>query len=393
MVSVILWYVVDFFYTELTVANRPLGFDVEHCYRVYMGTVNESSPEFIADRDDYEDKAADRRELKERILRRPEVEAAALSQNSHPYNGSNSGGDFHVDTFHTSGYTITRYVEPDFLKVFRISGAAGETPEELAAKMVGNSEIVSENLLQEFGITDMQPYVGKDLYMPGDTTNALKIGGVARTMRYNDFMQGQMNRCVFVGMYNGDLSWMSELTVRVRDNMDKDFIENLMADSEKQFRVGNLYISRVAPFTEIRDNVLRASKQQMAAYMIGMGFLLLNIFLGLLGTFWFRTQQRVADIAVRMVSGATRRNVFMMLVCEGLLLLTVVTPVAIAIDVNLAHMELNSYLEPDGYLTWWRIALCGGITYVLMAVMIVAGIAFPAYRAMHIAPANALRSE
>ena len=38
---------------------------------------------------------------------------------------------------------------------------------------------------------------------------------------------------------------------------------------------------------------------------MGMGFLLLNIFLGLLGTFWFRTQQRRSEIALHKAHGAT----------------------------------------------------------------------------------------
>jgi putative ABC transport system permease protein len=36
----------------------------------------------------------------------------------------------------------------------------------------------------------------------------------------------------------------------------------------------------------------------MGVYLVGGAFLLLNIFLGILGTFWFRTQQRKGEIAL-----------------------------------------------------------------------------------------------
>ena len=72
---------------------------------------------------------------------------------------------------------------------------------------------------------------------------------------------------------------------------------------------------------------------------MGIGFLLLNNFLGLLGTFWFRTQQRRSEIALHKAHGATDRAIFSRLLSEGILLLAIVTPVALLIDYNLAHLE------------------------------------------------------
>ena len=393
VVSVVLWYIVDCCYVMYTVKQWPLGFNVEHCYKIDLGTVNEASPEFIKDLPE-EHLWDDRTELIERLRKRPEIEAAAFSRNSHPYQGSNSGGEFTIDTLKTSGYTILRIIQPDFLRVFRIGGVNGETPEELADIMRERCAIPSQNLFAlDFNIYDMRPYVGKDMYMLGDTINSIKVGAVANVMRYNDYMQGQMNRSVFVPMGPREHAWSNELVVRVRENMDHDFIENLTADAPKQLRVGNLFISRIRSFDDIRDNVLLNSERTNTQYMIGMAFLLVNIFLGLLGTFWFRTQQRVSDVAVRMVNGATRSDIFRLLVGEGLLLLTIVTPLAVIIDANIAHMELTNFLETSSFISFSRMLTCAGITYALMALMIIGGISLPASRAMRIAPAEALRSE
>ena len=57
-----------------------------------------------------------------------------------------------------------------------------------------------------------------------------------------------------------------------------------------------------------------------------MGFLLLNIFLGLLGTFWFRTQQRKGEMALMMAVGGSKQSVFFRLLSEGWLMLLLVTP-------------------------------------------------------------------
>ncbi|MDE6306532.1 MAG: ABC transporter permease, partial [Muribaculaceae bacterium] len=119
----------------------------------------------------------------------------------------------------------------------------------------------------------------------------------------------------------------------------------------------------------------------------GMIFLMVNIFLGLLGTFWFRTQQRTSEIAIRRVNGATRRSIFRRLIGEGLLLLTIVTPVAAIIDINLALTEIVSWLE------WPRMIVSVIAVYIIMALMIVGGIYFPARKAMNTDPAEALHDE
>ena len=123
-----------------------------------------------------------------------------------------------------------------------------------------------------------------------------------------------------------------------------------------------------------------------------MAFLMLNIFLGLLGTFWFRTQQRRGEIALHKINGATNRAVFARLMSEGMLLLLVITPLALAVDYVLASAELNSWrngttLEPE------RLLLCAALAFVFIALMILIGIWYPARRAMKVQPAEALHDE
>lgn len=125
---------------------------------------------------------------------------------------------------------------------------------------------------------------------------------------------------------------------------------------------------------------------------MGMGFLLLNIFLGLLGTFWFRTQQRRSEIALHKAHGATDRAIFIRLLSEGILLLAIVTPVALLIDYNLANLELNSWRNGTT-LEWGRLLLCAAISFVLIALMIIIGIGIPARKAMKVQPAEALHDE
>ena len=104
--------------------------------------------------------------------------------------------------------------------------------------------------------------------------------------------------------------YYNELTVRVRPEHDHDIAAKLMAAAPDYLHVGNNLLTNVTSLDDIRRNFQRSTTTQLRNYSAGMGFMMINIFLGLLGTFWFRTQQRVNEIAIRRVNGATRRGIF-----------------------------------------------------------------------------------
>ena len=380
VVSVVMWYIIDLLYCRLATYMEPRGFDTEHCYLITMGVLTDKSPDYTPYSDTHK-QTDEVRELVERLRRRPEVEAVSLSQNSYPYNGSNGSAEVDYDTLHAPRWTIRRIVTPDFVRVFRYRGARGETPEQLAEILERGDFLASDNLYRKYSVP-MTSLVGKkEFYLFGE--------------RYDDFSQARSSYSMVFNMNLLDEGWWNadrELCVRVRADRDQNFMENLKADSEKQFRIGNLYISDIKSFKDIRHSFQQGETSQMRNLVVGMGFLLLNIFLGLLGTFWFRTQQRRGEIALHKAMGATDGAVFGRLMSEGMFLLLIVTVPAVIIDVLLAHFELNSWRNGTT-LEWPRLAFCVAATFVLIAAMIGIGIGLPARRAMKVQPAEALHDE
>ena len=47
VVSVVMWYIVDYIYTQVATAMEPKGFDIEHCYLIHMGRLTDKSPDYI----------------------------------------------------------------------------------------------------------------------------------------------------------------------------------------------------------------------------------------------------------------------------------------------------------------------------------------------------------
>ena len=392
LVSVVMWWVIDNLYCIGATYFEPRGFNVDHCYLIEMGHLTEKSPDF--QEKPYQEKMDDILELANRLRQRPEIEAVSFSQNSYPYNGSNSWTSIRLvgDTLEAGGSLILRNVSPDFVKVFRYEGANGETPEQLAEMLERGEMIVSDNV---FTYAYKRPlpmtnYVGRRFYWENDTTFSLQLGASMKVVRYSDFQAARTSRSILLKrtMWAED----AELCVRVRADQDVDFIERLKADSEKQLRIGNIYISNIRSFKDIRRNFQQFQYNGVRDAITMVIFLLVNIFLGLLGTFWFRTQQRKSEIALHKAHGATNNMVFTRLLSEGWLLLLIITPLALIIDFNLAYAELSA--RHNGlYLEWDRLLICGAISFALIALMIAIGIGIPAQKAMKIDPAEALHGE
>ena len=386
IVSVVMWFVVDYMYVMISNYYVPRGFDISHCYLIRVNNLPPKSREYNPADTSYND---DKAELLNRIQHRPDIEAASLSMASYPYDGSNSTAAISYDTIKvsTDDWVMRRLVTPDFVRVFRYEGANGETPEQLAEQLKEGKILVSDNLFAEHNIPSMRNYVGKAFKLDIDSTKKYVLGATMKTVKYLDFDSGKKNFSMVMTLGKEYYNVMDELCVRVKDNMDKDFVNNLWKDADKQLRVGNLFISDIQSFQDIRTNYQRSETNDMRNYLLGGAFLMLNIFLGILGTFWFRTQQRKGEIALMKALGSSSRDVFVREIAEGLIILTAATVVAAVLDLNIAYAGLSTELEAG------RFAITVLISYLLTALMIVIGIWFPARKAMKIQPAEALHDE
>ena len=161
----------------------------------------------------------------------------------------------------------------------------------------------------------------------------------------------------------------------------------------EQLNIGNFLLSRVVPYTDLRNklyltNGVTDAIRYRVAFMV---FLIFNIFLGIIGTFWFRNEYRKPEIGLRLAVGATRSQILQMMIGEGWLLLSLVAIPAVIICINLAKIEFIGTNIMD--ITFFRIFSGLLLTYLFMALVILLGAWYPAYLSSRIAPADTLRSE
>ena len=70
-------------------------------------------------------------------------------------------------------------------------------------------------------------------------------------------------------------------------------------------------------------------------------FFVFNVFIGLMGTFWFRTRHRRSEIALRMAMGSSRGRIRWQLLGEGLLLLALASIPALMICSNMVMADVT----------------------------------------------------
>lgn len=399
IISVVLWYIIDLLAVMTQPMLEPNGFSIDHCYSLTLRRSGELKPgetEMTSGQENLE--------ILKRLRRYPGVEGVAVSNAVEPYCGNFMGVNMmDVDNdslMYGSNSPSLRYgkANPDFLRVFRIEGVRGETPEQLAELFGkgGRNILAAENFTQSVDS-------GAQVYNPIDLVGhrfkrgkkEYKLVAVLKNVKREDNTPLKYNSLLLEYLDDNsedEVDWIGSLSIRVRPEADKDFVARFREDMARQFHVGLSYIADIKSFDLIRDDRLSEESKMKSKLYIVVGFLLLNVFLGLLGTFWYRTRQRVSEMAVRMTFGASRGSIFRRLMSEGVILLVIATVIAVGIDCAMAYLELN--MRPEGdHLTFKMIALASGITFLLALTMIFLGVYFPARAAMKVEPAVALHDE
>lgn len=393
IVSVFLWYIVDNVYVTLNNFNKPLGFDTEHTYIMHLGYLNENSPRYVKGIST-EEGVDNMLTALERIKQNPMIEAASISQNSSPHIGSNSSMTIFRDTLQ-SNYTLLRRVTPDFFKVFKYESVNGSS-DELVQALERGEYVISSETTQNLFKEDESP-IGKQLsFSNEEDADKFTVGAVSKTVRYdnfsnwNDYVAHSISNSL-LAIYANDWVVYLEYCVRVKPEEDYDFVNRFRKDMTQQLQIGNFYLSDIKYIPDNKKAYQKDDVNDLKMKMYIVLFLLVNIFLGVTGIFWFRTQHRRSEIGLRIAIGDTPKLVLNKYFAEGLLLLgATIIPAMIAMYVLYRNELLNLYLMN---FTVGRFLIGFIITYAMLAAMIVLGILIPARKAVRVAPAEALRDE
>lgn len=419
IVSVIMWYLVDYCYINFVTITQPQGCDISNTYRISVGRLSDGQVGYDPS-DSVSQFSKNILELASRLKQNPDIEYVSLSEAAYPFSGSCVMSYAYADTLQSaSAYIRTVYPGYDFFSVFRIKGTRGESSQQLDKMFDGNHCIISDNLFDhavsihnnrnESHQTTTNGYANINDDSKSVNTITRKgssfIGRLVKANRDSSIVATSIiypkrsnleDRRNFRTVYKPGkidrLNKSSEICIRVRPDRDHDFKDKFWKESQLRYKIGNLYVSNIRSIEEDRKMMNMEDVKTFQQYAMGMAFLLINIFLGLLGTFWFRTQQRTAHIALMKALGATNRNVIDRQISEGMILLAIAMLPAIIVAWNIARAELIPALNGE-YLYASRFILTIFFTWLIMALTILLGCWMPIKKAIKVEPATALHED
>ena len=389
VVSFFLWTVIDPIY--VLTANRAIdrGYNPEGLYVVNIGMYDETNGNFDPDMASDSMNLVAYTRLARIVREQPEVECWAISGNqSFPCSNSWSGTQIYADTaslhkregfVHAQTYSFVATDGSNMLHTYGMkdarTGGDIQVPEQVEDKA-----FISERLaLLLFGTADA---VGKKVYQSDEP---LEVAGVFRDFKHRDYEQP---------------------VIRLKPGVDVSaFKQRFQQEVAPQLSVGNFYFDSLKEFSELSEDYAMKSgvTNKLRLQYALTGFALLCIFLGMVGTFWIRSNARRGEIGVMRSMGASQGCIVRQFLIEAWLLLTVAFVLVIPFLLYHAHVnglymvEMGSYFVPNPAYGQNRFGfhftVVLALSYVVLMLIALVGTYIPVRRAARTLPTEALRDE
>ena len=395
LVTAMLWVMADSLLVDTYTYRQPIGVDTQHTYLLSYGLTDDATELGI---EQNTQATQDLLQLLRNLRQCPEVEAVSLSNIAVPYTYSRgwSGLMPVEDTASTSYAYRVRYVDLEYFRVFKVKDKEGRPLYDQVLKSPG--EIVLSETLDEIFFPEGSGRTQREVKWGPKSTESMKVSAVSAPLKEMDFDTYQPTYYYVWRTEQDFLDEVAENDIRFYNclfRMKKDYsqqeMEAFLQQESERLQVGNVYVSSVKPISEYRADMLKPRWDNQKKKIAMVGFMLVNIFFGIVGTFWLRTQSRRAEIGLRAALGASKRQLRRELFLEGLFLLALTLPFLLIFLVNMLYLDM-----PDTYrlaYTWWRFLITLSVSYLLMGGMIYLGIRIPANKITRMNPAETLHYE
>jgi len=262
----------------------------------------------------------------------------------------------------------------DFMSTLKLKMVAGrDFSKDFPTDSAGY--IINETALKRIGYADP---IGKPFTMWG---NKGRIIGVVKDFHFNSLHE-QIKPLV---LQYGEKWNEGNMLVSIKPGKTKEALAG-METLAKQLNPNFLFNYT---FSNEEYNKLYNNEQVVSKLSDSFSFLAIFIScLGLLGLAMFTAEQRVKEIGVRKILGASVASLFALLSSEFLVLVII----ALVIATPIAWYAMNGWLQTFAYHTlikWWMFAIAGGLI-VGIALLTVS---FQAIKASLVNPIKSLRSE
>ena len=413
LVSILSWVIFDPIVVMTHDERIPLGYDADRLCVVSLDMLHPQAPGYDAQATDSAALMDTYLHLMRRVRQHPDVAlSTALLGYGWPNAGSNTTSDGRAEGDTTrAGRKMFMVVEflphTQYFETYGFRPGRGMSLAELSDYPYGMTDIVMpENSLELFFHTD-DPR-GKRLWDYNDTdTFYIPVVGSIGTVKY--YANRLPTPLVFMPIHyvdvKGSIPSDARILVRLKDGVSMDrFLHDFKPWMLRNLRAGNLYARDLQSYEQLIDDYNANTSTPIYRRNLMMAvFFLLNLCLGVVGTFWLQTRTRREEVGVQLSFGATPRRLVGQLLGEGAVLTTLATLVGCFIYLQYALSEgLSSGINWGGQEhvgQYWtdsfglHFLFVSLIVYAILLVVVSVGVYIPARKISRIPPTEALRDE
>ena len=344
-------------------SSQPLGFDKSAIVNIPVPTDSISNTKL-----DF---------LKQQLKNINGIESVSFSSNTPIEDNSDNWGMFYFNHSpkQVDFYSISKSADNDYVPTYKLPLIAGRN---LEASDTMKEFLVNEMLVKNLGITNPQNALNKEIAFNDKYKGT--IVGVLKDFNTRSFRDGLAPMFITTSKENYNQASVKLSTQNVTPVMHA--IEKVWNTTYPDF---------VFEYKFLDDKIASFYKQenQLAyLYKIFAAFAIFLSCLGLYGLASFMAVQRIKEVGIRKVLGATASNIVYLFSKEFVILIAI----AFVIATPIAWYFMQQWLQHFTFrieLSWW-IFLIGGVASVIIALI---SVSFQAIKAAIANPVKSLRTE
>lgn len=409
IVTIVTFVLVDKVAVSVFDSSLPLGYDSDRLCVVSFKAYDEKSPKFDKERWDSTSRVDDALFLYNKIKLLPQVEKATAVPWGYINDKGGSSNQFCSGDKVKDSLYITKCIQlmfvpgMNYFETYGIKSVEGSPSVEELSKMsyAANDIIVSKSYADLF--YPGENIIGKNAFYPkGYEEIKYRVVGIVDGVRFQSY---ERTNCVVFAPWSGYYFYYNlDVVVRLKSGVDvNDFVTDFRKTMGKEMKKGNFYATGVKSYSDIISTEeqhcgITSSRQLNSSLML---FFFVNLFLGVVGTFWLQTRNRAEEAGVMRSFGARRWDIRLMLLGEGLVLSTVsvfigcIIYLQVALDKGL-YQGYDSFFTLNLIDTWVtdfgeHFMIISLLCYVVITAIVLLGIYLPARSMSNINPIEALR--
>lgn len=344
--------------------NRPLGFDKDAIVNVPFRPDNTGSK-----LSEY---------LRQQLLQVNGVQAVSFSSNTPVEDENDMWTSFKFDHAlrETDFQAVVKFADNEYLSAYKLDLVAGRN---LQPSGMTKEFLVNESFVKSLGLQKAGDILNKDVSMFGDRITCPVVGVL------KDFNDRSFHHDVAPLLVTTNNTMYRQVAIKLATTNVPSTMQAIKNIWEKTFPD---YVYEYRFLDDKIDSFYKQEKQLSQLYKIFSAVSILLSCLGLYGLASFMAVQRVKEVGIRKVLGATTGNVVYLFSKEFLLLIAI----AFTIATPIAWLSMNQWLQGYVYrinISWWFFAT-GGLAAVVIAL---STISFQAIKAAIANPVKSLRAE